>query len=178
TVPDRFRPWVKEGIEKWQAAFELAGVKNAIVAKDPPKDDADWDPEDVRYSTIRWITSTDPRFGAIGPARVEPRTGGIFDYGLPLEASMFQNYANAYGRFAGPETIAESALPENALRTLPPGTKLDRLCMAGDALESAGALQHIALLMDGTLEPGSPVPDAFLKTAVEWAVMHEVGHAL
>jgi len=32
--------------------------------------------------------------------------------------------------------------------------------------------------MAGSLEPGSPVPDAFLKTAVEWAVMHEVGHAL
>ncbi|HXJ68612.1 MAG TPA: DUF5117 domain-containing protein, partial [Verrucomicrobiae bacterium] len=34
TVPDKFRPWVKEGIEKWQAAFELAGFKNAILAKD------------------------------------------------------------------------------------------------------------------------------------------------
>ncbi|HEY6196427.1 MAG TPA: zinc-dependent metalloprotease [Candidatus Eisenbacteria bacterium] len=178
TVPDKFRPWVKEGIEKWQKAFELAGFKNAILAKDPPKDDPDWDPEDVRYSTIRWITSHEPSFGAIGPSRVDPRTGEIFDSDILFEASMFQNYANAYRRFAGPEAIAKSALPEFALDGLPPGTKLDRLCMAGDALASAGALQHIALLMDGTLEPGSPVPDAFLKTAVEWAVMHEVGHAL
>ncbi len=178
TVPDKFRPWVKEGLEKWQKAFEAAGFKNAIVAKDPPKDDPDWDPEDVRYSTIRWITSHEPSFGAIGPSRVDPRTGETFDADILFEASMFQNYANAYRRFAGPEAIAKSALPEFALEGLPPGTKLDRLCMAGDALTSAGALQHIALLMDGTLEPGSPVPDAFLKTAVEWAVMHEVGHTL
>jgi hypothetical protein len=178
TVPDKFRPWVKEGIEKWQKAFEAAGFKNAILAKDPPKDDPDWDAEDVRYSTIRWITSNEPSFGAIGPSRVDPRTGEIFDSDILFEASIFQNYSNAYRRFAGPEAIARSALPEFALEGLPPGTKLDRLCMAGDALASAGALQHIELLMGGSLEPGSPVPDAFLKTAVEWAVMHEVGHAL
>ncbi len=178
TVPDKFRPWVKEGVEKWQKAFELAGFKNAIIAKDPPKDDADWDPEDVRYSTIRWITSNEPSFGAIGPSRVDPRTGEIFDSDILFEASMFQSYANNYRRFAGPETIAESALPENALKALPPGMKLDHLCMAGDALAGAGELQHLSLLMDGSLEPGSPVPDAFLKTAVEWATLHEVGHAL
>ena len=178
TVPDKFRPWVKEGIEKWQSAFELAGFKNAIIAKDPPKDDPDWDAEDVRYSTIRWITSNEPSFGAIGPSRVDPRTGEIFDSDILFEASMFQNYANAYRRFAGPEAIAECALPENALKNLPPGVKLDQLCMMGSGLEDAGALQHISLLMDGSLEPGSPVPDAYLKTAVEWAVMHEVGHAL
>ncbi len=178
TVPDKFRPWVKSGVEKWQKAFELAGFKNAILARDPPKDDADWDPEDVRYSTIRWITSTDPSFGAIGPSRVDPRTGEIFDSDILFEASMFQSFANNYRRFAGPEAIAESALPENALKHLPPGMKLDRLCMAGDALAGAGELQHLALLMDGSLEPGSPVPDAFLRTAVEWATLHEVGHAL
>jgi hypothetical protein len=178
TVPDKFRPWVKAGVEKWQKAFEQAGFKNAIVAKDPPKDDADWDPEDVRYSTIRWITSNEPSFGAIGPSRVDPRTGEIFDSDLLFEASMFQNYANSYRRFAGPETIAEAALPENALKGLPAGFEMDRLCTAGDCLAMSGELQRISLLMDGALEPGSPIPDAFLRTATEWVTMHEVGHAL
>ena len=178
TVPDKFRPWVKAGVEKWQKAFELAGFKNAIIAKDPPKDDADWDPEDVRYSTIRWITSSEPSFGAIGPSRVDPRTGEIIDSDLLFEASMFQNYANNYRRFAGPEPIAAAALPENALQSLPHGMKLERLCMAGNALEAAGELQHVSLLMEGALEPGSPVPDAFLRVATEWVVLHEVGHAL
>jgi len=178
TVPDKFRPWVKAGVEKWQMAFEQAGFKNAIVAKDPPRDDADWDPEDVRYSTIRWITSNEPSFGAIGPSRVDPRTGEIFDSDLLFEASMFQNYANAYRRFAGPETIAEAALPENALKGLPRGFELERLCAAGECLAMSGELQRVTLLMDGALEPGSPIPDGFMKTATIWVTMHEVGHAL
>jgi len=178
TVPDKYRPWVKEGVEKWQKAFEAAGFKNAIVAMDPPKDDPDWDAEDVRYSTLRWITSSEPSFGAIGPSRVDPRSGEIFDSDILFEQSMFQNYANSYRRFAGPEPIAAAALPENALKNLPKGMELAHLCMAGDALAMAGELQHVAMLMDGSLEPGSPIPDAFMKTAVEWVVMHEVGHAL
>jgi hypothetical protein len=178
TVPDKFRPWVKAGVEKWQMAFEQAGFKNAIVAKDAPADDADWDPEDVRYSTIRWIVSNEPSFGAIGPSRVDPRTGEIFDSDLLFEASMFQNYANSYRRFAGPETIAESALPENALKGIPAGLELERLCMAGDCLVMAGELQRVSMLVEGSLEPGSPIPDAFLRTATEWVTMHEVGHAL
>ncbi|MFM8558601.1 MAG: zinc-dependent metalloprotease [bacterium] len=178
TVPDKFRPWVKRGVEKWQAAFEEAGFKNAIVAMDPPKDDADWDPEDARYSTIRWITSHEPSFGAIGPSRVDPRTGEILDSDILFEASMFQSYANSYRRFAGPDEIAQSALPWTALDHLPANTRLDHLCMAGDALTTAGSIQRIAMLMDGTLAPGSPVPDEFLQAAVEWATLHEVGHAL
>lgn len=178
TVPEKFRPWVKRGIEKWQVAFEKAGFKNAILAKDAPTDDPDWDAEDARYSTVRWITSHEPSFGAIGPSRVDPRTGEILDADVLFEASMFQSYANAYRRFAGPEAIAQSARPEALLEQLPPHVRPEMLCMAGDALASAGAMQHLALLMDGTLEPGSPVPDAFLQTAVEWAVMHEIGHTL
>ena len=178
TVPDKYRPWVKKGIEMWQAAFEKAGFKNAILAKDPPKDDPDWDPEDARYSTVRWITSHEPSFGAIGPSRVDPRTGEILDADVLFEASMFQSYANAYRRFAGPEAIANSALPQDALVGAPTTLRPEQLCMAGDALAAAGAMQHMTLLMDGTLEPGSPVPDAYLETAVEWAVMHEIGHTL
>jgi hypothetical protein len=164
-------------VNKWQKAFEAAGFKNAIMAVDAPNDST-FDPEDVRYSTIRWITSNEPSFGAIGPSRVDPRTGEIFDSDILFEASMFQNYANAYRRFAGPEAIAQTLLPSSRLGALPANLKLDKLCLMGDALSEAGTLQHMDLLMSGALEPGSPVPDEYLKNAVEWAVMHEVGHAL
>jgi hypothetical protein len=178
TVPEKFRPWVKEGVEKWQKAFEAAGYRNAIVAADPPKDDKDWDPEDTRWSTIRWITSNDPSFGAIGPSRIDPRTGEIFDADVLFEASMFQSYANSYRRYAGPDAIAKSILPSSRLAGLPDGLPLDQLCQLGDALSEAGSLQHVALLMDGSLPPGAPVPDEYLGRAVVWAVMHEVGHTL
>ena len=101
TVPAEYRPFVKQGIENWQKAFEAAGFKNAIIAKDPP-DDPNWDPEDVRYSTIRWITSNQPAFGAIGPSRMDPRTGEILDADILFEASFIQGFRNGYRRLRRP----------------------------------------------------------------------------
>ena len=175
TVPEKYRPWVKEGVEKWQKAFEAAGFRNAILAKDAP-DDSTFDPEDVRYSTIRWITSSEPSFGAIGPSRIDPRTGEILDADILFEASMFQSYRNIYRRIAGPDALANSLLPSTT--PVPPGMPLEQRCDLMGAASDAGALLNMSLLMDGSLPPGSPVPDVFVKTAVEWAVMHEVGHTL
>jgi hypothetical protein len=76
-VPDKWRPWIKKGIEAWQGPFEQAGFRNAIQARDAPtkEEDPDWDPEDVRYSVIRWTPS--PRENAMGPAVTDPRSGEV-----------------------------------------------------------------------------------------------------
>jgi hypothetical protein len=78
-VPEKWKPYVKRGIEMWQPAFEAAGFKNAIVGKLAPnaKDDPDWDPEDSRISTIRWLPSTTEN--AFGPHVHDPRTGEILE---------------------------------------------------------------------------------------------------
>lgn len=78
-TPDQWKPFIKQGVEDWQKAFEKAGFKNAIVAKDPPskEEDPDWSPEDVRYSVIRYIT-TDIQ-NAQGPHVHDPRTGEILE---------------------------------------------------------------------------------------------------
>ena len=73
-VPERWRKYVKQAIEDWQPAFEAAGFSNAIIAKDPP-DDPDWDPEDARFSVIRWAPSTTNN--AMGPHIHDPRSGEI-----------------------------------------------------------------------------------------------------
>ena len=54
-TPTKWIPYIKKGIEDWQPAFEAAGFKNAIIAKEAPSksEDPDWDPEDARYSVIR-----------------------------------------------------------------------------------------------------------------------------
>lgn len=74
-VPDKWRPYLKRGVEAWQKAFEAAGFKNAIICKDAPsvKDDPDWDPEDARYSVIRWAPSSTAN--AMGPSIQDPRSG-------------------------------------------------------------------------------------------------------
>lgn len=78
-TPEIWRPYLKKGIEDWQKAFENAGFKNAIIAKDPPskEEDPEFSPEDVRYSVIRYITNTIPN--AQGPHVHDPRTGQILE---------------------------------------------------------------------------------------------------
>ncbi len=78
-TPEKWRPYIKQGVEDWQVAFEAAGFKNAILAADPPskEEDPEWSPEDVRYSVIRYV-STDIQ-NAQGPHVHDPRTGEILE---------------------------------------------------------------------------------------------------
>lgn len=78
-TPVKWRKYIKQGVEDWQVAFEAAGFKNAIIAKDPPSEaeDPDWSPEDVRYSVIRYITTEIQN--AQGPHVHDPRTGEILE---------------------------------------------------------------------------------------------------
>jgi len=76
-VPEKWRSYLKKGVEDWNPAFEKAGFKNAIVCKDAPtrKEDPNWDPEDARYSVIRWVA--EPVANAMGPHVHDPRSGEI-----------------------------------------------------------------------------------------------------
>jgi hypothetical protein len=78
-TPEKWRPYLKQGVEDWQQAFEAAGFRNAIIAKDPPtaEEDPDFSPEDVRYSVIRYFPSSIPN--AYGPHVHDPRTGEILE---------------------------------------------------------------------------------------------------
>ncbi len=78
-TPVKWRKYIKQGIEDWQVAFEAAGFKNAILAKEPPskEEDPDWSPEDVRYSVVRYITTTIQN--AQGPHVHDPRSGEILE---------------------------------------------------------------------------------------------------
>jgi hypothetical protein len=78
-TPQEWKPYIMQGVNDWQVAFEKAGFKNAIIAKEPPtaEEDPDWSPEDVRYSVIRYI-STDIQ-NAQGPHVHDPRTGEILE---------------------------------------------------------------------------------------------------
>ncbi len=78
-TPKEWVPFIKQGIEDWQVAFEAAGFKNAIIAKDPPspEEDPEWSPEDVRYSVVRYLASPIPN--ANGPHVSDPRSGEILE---------------------------------------------------------------------------------------------------
>ncbi len=86
-TPEKWRPYLKQGIEEWNQAFEAAGFKNAIIGRyaPSPEEDPEFSPEDVRYSVIRWFSS--PVQNAYGPHVHDPRTGEI----LESDIGWFQN---------------------------------------------------------------------------------------
>ncbi|MBK9271600.1 MAG: zinc-dependent metalloprotease [Saprospiraceae bacterium] len=85
TTPKELRQVIIDAGHKWNAAFEKAGFKNAIEMKMMP-DDVDWDPADIRYNVIRWVSS-DLGF-AIGPSFVNPRTGQILGSDITIDFSF------------------------------------------------------------------------------------------
>ncbi|MEL7425091.1 MAG: zinc-dependent metalloprotease [Bacteroidota bacterium] len=78
-TPEKWKPYILQGVNDWQEAFEAAGFKNAIFGREAPtpEENPDWHPEDVRYSVIRYIT-TDIQ-NAQGPHVHDPRTGEILE---------------------------------------------------------------------------------------------------
>ena len=95
-TPEKLRPYIKAGVEQWQEAFETAGFKNAIIAKDPPspEEDPDFSPEDVRYSVIRYVASTTRN--AVGPSVSDPRSGEIIESDIIWYHNHLRSYRNRY----------------------------------------------------------------------------------
>ncbi|MEM6965852.1 MAG: zinc-dependent metalloprotease [Bacteroidota bacterium] len=79
STPDKWKPYLKAGVEDWLVAFEQAGFKNAIMVKDAPtkEEDPDWTPEDVRNSVIRYVSTRQQN--AMGPHVHDPRSGEIIE---------------------------------------------------------------------------------------------------
>lgn len=77
STPKQWRQKIIAGVHDWQVAFEQAGFKNAIIAKEPTADDKDFDIDDVRYSVITYVAS--PKSNAMGPSVVDPRSGEILE---------------------------------------------------------------------------------------------------
>ncbi|CAN5489820.1 zinc-dependent metalloprotease [soil metagenome] len=82
TTPVELRQIILDAGAKWNLAFEKAGFKNAVVMKMMP-DTATWDPADIRYNVIRWVSS-DLGY-AIGPSFVNPRTGEILGSDITID---------------------------------------------------------------------------------------------
>ena len=105
-TPTRWKTYVKSGVESWQKVFEKAGFKNAIVARDAPSktEDPDFDPDDARYSMVRWAASLVRN--AVGPHTHDPRSGEIIN----SEITWFHNHMRSYRNWLIMETGAANPL--------------------------------------------------------------------
>lgn len=115
TIPVRYRRWVRDGVLEWNKAYEQVGIVNAVeVYQQDAKSGAhmEKDPEDARYNFVLW-TNASMGF-AIGPSRVDPRTGQILDADIVMDEGFVSSWVRAWKQVVpqmamegfGPETLA------------------------------------------------------------------------
>jgi len=168
TTPLEYRDAIVEAGNKWNEAFEKAGFKNAIVMKIMP-DDAKWDPADIRYNVLRWVSSANPPYGAIGPSFVNPQTGEILGADITIEWTAGSIYPIYYDLFSAEQSQAQMlnlGIPENG-RFCALASELKAQLMAGTTM---------ADLADGGMSEHELME--IHKQFLYFLVMHEMGHTL
>ncbi|HEY3175432.1 MAG TPA: zinc-dependent metalloprotease [Candidatus Polarisedimenticolia bacterium] len=180
SIPKQYRKAVADGILIWNTAFEKIGFKDAIVVKQQP-DDADWDAADTRFATVRWFVATDSAF-AIGPSRINPATGQIFDADIGVTESITRFTRQEFRELSDPVAAVRGAFEETIgtpSREALPGRAIDpRLfCDFG-----YGAMRQAtfgrALAASRGMEPGSPAEEKYIDDFLTHVIAHEVGHTL
>lgn len=179
TVPEEYRDAIAEGIEFWNQSFEKIGFRNAIVAKQMPAD-AEWDPADVRYNTVRWIVIPGGGY-AVGPSRANPFTGQIYDADIRVSSDfvryMFKNMDNFIGplSFDGKFPEEEDILHEFHKYN----NENPHMCNYGSesAKEAAFGLAY-ALSQANTLVDKDSLTKEYVHSYLVELVAHEVGHTL
>ncbi|MDO9234896.1 MAG: zinc-dependent metalloprotease [Aquabacterium sp.] len=160
SIPLDYREAITEGILEWNKAFNAIGFKQAIEVKTPPADQP-FDTLATGQASIRWMTNSQPAFGAIGPTHVDPRTGEILDADIALESLSSRAIRTVSSQF-----LANTTQPTADT------------CQHGDhATEQLGLALEVMAAQDA-LDPDSPKVKAFVLAYLKDTTMHEVGHTL
>lgn len=170
TTPLEYRQTIVEAGLKWNAAFEKAGFKNAVQMKIMP-DDADWDPADIRYNVIRWVSSAQASYGAIGPSFVNPKTGQIL--GADITVEWFSGSATPIidELFSGP-----SANQTAATFTVP---GMDHQHLANCTMAQELKAQLLTGMTVADIADAGPAEIKEMhKQFLLYLIMHEMGHTL
>ncbi|MBA3343291.1 MAG: zinc-dependent metalloprotease [Gemmatimonadaceae bacterium] len=110
-TPKQWIPWIKRGIADWQPAFEAAGFRRAIIARDAPAaaENPDWSPDDIRHSVIRWLPSVTEN--AQGPHVHDPRSGEILNGSMRIFHNVLNLVRNWYFTQVSPLDPRAQQLP-------------------------------------------------------------------
>ncbi len=98
-TPKKWIPYLIQGVNDWQSAFEQAGFKNAIIAREAPKGDSTWSIEDARHNAIVYKPSDVTN--ASGPNVHDPRSGEIIETHINWYHNIMQLLRNWYMIQAG-----------------------------------------------------------------------------
>lgn len=172
TVPEEFRAAIREGIESWNIAFENIGFKNAIIAKQMP-DDADWDPADIRYNTIRWFIQPGSGY-AVGPSRANPYTGELYDADVRISADFVTSFYREFDEFVAPildEDIAYLWVDQETEHN-------HKECNYEDHLRNEMSSGWHQLINSGSISGTELELKEYIHKGLVDLVLHEVGHTL
>ncbi|MEO8428464.1 MAG: zinc-dependent metalloprotease, partial [Verrucomicrobiota bacterium] len=167
TTPVELRDTIRDAALAWNEAFEVAGIKNAMVVKVQP-DDADWDAGDIRYNVVRWTSSPSPPFGGYGPSFVNPRTGQIIGADIMLEYIYVANRLHTEKIFATAGLDLEDA--ETIEKNFDP-----RRCSLGHYLHLSTLFGAETMKVVGA--PPTKVTE-LIKESLYFLILHELGHTL
>jgi hypothetical protein len=183
TIPFKYRKPISDGILEWNKAFEKAGFYNAVQVIQQ-QDSDDFDPEDVRYNTFRWITSG--AGFAMGPSRVNPLTGQILDADIIFDADFVQFWKREYETFTPATITAMTGGPFDlegyhaAIDRLPSPQRHNYLCRCElhSGMSREFALGATALLANAPAAVSGQQLDKLISQGLKEVVMHEAGHTL
>lgn len=166
TTPYEYRQAIFDAGMRWNEAFEKAGFSNAVQMKIMP-DTATWDPADIHYNVIRWVASSQPSYGAIGPSFVNPRTGQILGTDItvewfsgsatPINDELFNGYSNS---------IADMQIPH---------LKTKDYCTLANELKAQYTAGLTTLELNGASD--TEIKEMH-KQFLNYLIMHEMGHTL
>ncbi len=177
-IPVQYREPIRQGILEWNKAFEKAGFLDAVEVRQQPED-ADWDPADVRYATVRWITAPNVGF-AQGPSSVNPYTGEIYDADIRFSSEMLRFARQDVSLTKGP---LSAGFDDNAdlqrARDFRPSWSLPRGFLCDYATQAVRDAEFsLDVLAARGIEPDSPEAEKFVFEFLKEIATHEVGHTL
>ena len=173
SIPYELRDAVREGILAWNEAFEAAGFKNAVVVKQMP-DDADWDPADVRYNTVRWMFQPGSGY-AVGPSRANPYTGELYDADIRISADFVRSMYRAQTEFVIP-ILGQVSMDFEAEE--PTEEFSSEICEYGDHLREEMASGWDEMTTAGIINGTNEELQEYIHNGIVDLILHEVGHTL
>jgi hypothetical protein len=166
-IPYKYRAPIREALLTWNKAFAAIGITNAIVVRQQPNDPS-WDPDDARYSVVRWVVSPYDAF-AYGPSFADPRTGEIFRADVIIDANLV--------RF-GADQAASVVDPTIGLSNAQRAQCVLHDCDYGYGEYEQAAWAALALSNESGSRFGDPPPEKYVDGFLQSIVLHESGHDL
>ena len=164
-IPTQYKPTIRRALLNWNDAFAKSGYPHAIEVRDQPSD-PNWDPDDVRYTSVRWITSEVSEFSAYSPSIVNPETGQILRGEIVIEGESLRAIKRGFVETVVPTRGSPSALDGDPSRLA--------ACEYADASLTQASVGMMALAARGRITPVQKE-----KFAEDWlysVVLHEAGH--